>query len=191
MIDAIANLTKKTNELELNIENLKRESSAEDKTPNCICINKNFNNQEVILTKRILLSKIKLTGKSNLCFQGQVEILLAFAQEVEICLLVNNIIAQKITKDCGVGTSQISIFCNFQPILVENVSISLKITPKSQKPIYLQSASIFVWGTIVDLNEVKYQAIELENNYLISLLHNQSIYYKLIEKIKMNIVLKI
>ena len=89
---------------------------------------------------------------------------------------------QKVTQTLIPGENTISFFCNFVPISTEKLPIYLKIEPKEQKPVYLQSASIFVWGTSYTSEEVKYQGIELDSQYLISLVYFQTIYYKLTQK---------
>ena len=184
MINSYSALTKKTIELESQLEELKNNFENTESSPNCIVINKNFSNLEILLTKRVSLSKITFGKDSSLFFQGQVEIVSSANQEIIVSLLVNSTCAQKIVKDVSIGSNSIPIFCNFTPISVKNIYTYIKIEPKSQKAVYLQNISVAVWGASLESDDLSYQALELDDNYLISMLYNQTLYYKIIPKEK-------
>ncbi len=182
MINNFSYLKRQTENLEQEIELLKLNNKKEEKSTNCVCINKNFSNLEVILPKKILLGYLNFSQTSSLYFQGQINIFLTQSESVEISLIVNNISIQKLEKNLVLGNNQINIFCNFTPILTENAVVFIKITPKNKNSIYIQEVSFFIWGMFETQNESTYQALELNNNYLISFLSSNNIYYKIIPK---------
>lgn len=190
MISPLSTLEKKVLELENNISEIENESKDGNITPNCVCVNKNFSNLEVILTKRTLISRITLQDSSGIFFQGQVVINSPTMQEVTFTLQVNSTSIQKVTSNVVPGENSISFFCNFTPILTEKMPIYLKIEPKEQKPIYLQTMSLFVWGTCFVDEETKYQALELNDKYLLSLSNFQTLYYKLVDKTNYEFVIE-
>lgn len=182
MINIVSKLSDKIEELETQLDLIKNSASTEELSSTTVCINRNFSNLEIILPKKILLTKISLTGNSNLFFQGEVTLNLPTEEETEISLLAGNTIINKQTKLLQTGSNKISIFCNFSPILPDNMSIYLKITPKNQKVIYLQDVSIFIWGILKEEATQKYQALELSDKYLLSFSSAGSLYYKLASK---------
>ena len=148
MINSLSTLAKQNEELRQEIELLKNSQSQESKLANCVCINKSFSNLEVILPKKIILSRLSFNQSSSLFFQGQINVFSTISEEVEFSLIINTVSIHKIKKKLNLGNNQINIFCNFNPILDENAVIFIKISPKNQKPIYLQDISLFVWGTV-------------------------------------------
>lgn len=182
MISSLSSLAKQNEELRQEIELLKNAQPIESQSASCVCINKNFSNLEIILPKKIILSKLDFSQSSSLYFQGQVDIFSTISEEVEISLIINNISIHKLKKQLEIGNNQIGIFCNFNPILDENAIIYVKFSPKNQKSIYLQNISLFVWGTIKTQDKPKYQALNLNTGYLLSYIFNNNIYYKIVPK---------
>lgn len=180
MINSLSTLAKQNEELRQEIELLKNSQSQESKLANCVCINKSFSNLEVILPKKIILSKLSFNQSSSLFFQGQINVFSTISEEVEFSLIINTVSIHKFKKTLNLGNNQINIFCNFNPILDENAVIFIKISPKNQKPIYLQDISLFVCGTVESQDKPYYQTICLKSEYLLSFLFNNNIYYKIV-----------
>ena len=182
MIDQLTDLTNKTNELEELVLNLKSNQESETSQTNCQSFSRNFSNLEIILPKKLLIARIEPLKKGNILFQCYVDLTLTTTESVEISFIVGGFSINKCNKILSAGSNQITIMQNYDPLTLEKFSVHIEITPLSQKPININYVSLFVWGNLFGSKDLEYQALELENNYFLSMLDNNCVYYATVNK---------
>lgn len=176
MIDQLTELTNKTNELELTIQNITEKQKVDEGQTNSISFSRNFSSLEIIMPKRIFVAKIEPKQNSNILFQCQLDLTLTASENVEISFIVNGFVIYKTYKILPVGSNQISIMQNFKPIDDSKFSVYVEITPVTQKPVVLNNISLFAWGNLNGDYQIDYQAIDLGSKYLLSMNESNCIY---------------
>ena len=184
MINQITSLFNKTDELENYLENFKKVQKRTENKTSCQSFIKNFSNLEVILPKKLLISKVSAEKNSRIFFQALVEFSLPTSETVDFTFLVNDIAIHSDRKTLGAGSNQIVIMRNYEPLESEELSIYLLIKPKNQKALNLQMISLFVWGDLEPLENVTYSAIETSDKFMLSFIDSGSLYTLLTDKQK-------
>jgi hypothetical protein len=182
MIDQLTELTNKTNELEKTIQSLSERQKIDENQANCLSFSRNFSSLEIILSKKILVTKIEPQKNQNLLLQCQLDLTLSADECVEISFIVNNFVIYKTYKILSQGSSQISLMQNYKPLTDDKISVYVEIAPVSQKPIVLNHIALFVWGNLKNNNYTDYQAISVQNSYLLSMLDNNCVYFLTTDK---------
>ena len=176
MIDQITELTNKTNEIEKIIQNFTEKQKTEETVTNCLNFSRNFSNLEIILPKKILIAKLEPSPNQNILLQCQIDLTLSSDESVEISLIAGNFVIYKTYKILKAGSSQISLMQNYKS-LVDGISyIYVEIKPVTQKSVVLNHVALFVWGNLNSQNRVEYQAVDVGNGYLLSMLDNNCVY---------------
>lgn len=176
MIDQITELKNKTSELETKIQVLTEKQKNEESQTNCLSFSRNFSNLDIILPKKILVARIEPNQNLNILFQCQLDLTLASEESVEISLIVNEFKIYKTYKVLPVGSNQVSIMQNFKPLTDKKFSLYVQISPVTQKSILLNNISLFAWGNLKGNYSIDYQAINIGDKYLLSMLDNNCIY---------------
>lgn len=182
MIDKINELVRKTGELENKLLTLEAQQNEEMNRTNCLSFSHHFSNMEIILPKKIYITRIKPSNHSNIFFQCLVDVFLEESESVEISLIVNGLSIYKYLGVLSPGSNQVSIMQNYEPITLDRFSIYIEVTPQSRKAVYISSVTILSWGYFSDDVSPTYQALEVEDGYFLSMLSNGSIYYNLAGK---------
>lgn len=177
MIDAIKTLLNKTNELENEINNFKNEESNVQVSNNFACFSKGLINLSFLNSNKLLIAEFETKQNIPLYFQNQIELNIPSDQEVKISLIINNIAIYRSTRKLQAGYNQFTIMKGYIPLKSEQVEIYLKITSEEDSPMTLISNTLLVWGINNINNQVQYQAIETKNNFLLSYLNNNTLYY--------------
>ena len=187
MINRLLDLTNKADEFEKYLSSFDSFQKKLSKKANCLSCIKNFSNTEIILKKKILITKIQATEKSNIFFQCLLDLNMSNSEEIEFSFIVNDICIYKSKKNLNSGSNQVCVMQNYMPIASENLDIYIEINPLNNKQVNLSMASLFMWGKFNYEPEISYQVIETNDKYLISLMDNNSIYYKLVDKMKLKL----
>ncbi|MBQ8424535.1 MAG: hypothetical protein IJX17_00760 [Clostridia bacterium] len=184
MINRLLDLTNKNDEFEKYLESFENFQNKLSKNSTCLSCVRNFSNLEIILPKKILLTKLNGKEKSKIFFQCLIDFNSSFDEEIEFSLIVNDISIYKSNKKLNSGSNQVCIMQNYTPISSENLSVYIEISPLNEKTINLSMVSLFMWGKFDELETINYQALETKDYYLVSMLDNNSLYFAELEKIK-------
>lgn len=182
MIDKIKTLLNKTNELEDEIEQISETSNEKTETSNYVTFTKNLLNYSILTTQKVQIAQIEVIKNSSIYFQILIDVNLTTSQKVTFSLIVDNISIYKSTKTLSNGFNQISIMKAYNPLISTQSDIYIEITPTENKLVTLSLVSLSVWGLIDTQNNIKYQAIETENNILLAYLNNYQLFYKEVDK---------
>ena len=182
MIDTIKTLLNKTNELEEKINNINTSNENNTNSSNFICFSKGLLNLSFLTSNKILIAKFETIQNNNLYFQNQIELNMPSSQEVKISLIINNIAIYRSTRKLQAGYNQLNIMKSYTPLSSEEVELYLEIKCSENSLATLISDTLFVWGLNNIANEISYQAIETNNNFILSYLENNTLYYSFIDK---------
>lgn len=182
MIDKIKTLLNRTTELEEEVDNINSNSQEIVETNNYITFTKNLLNYSILNTQRILVAQVEVTQNSNIYIQALVELSLSTAQKVTFSIIVDEISIYKSTKSLSSGFNQISIMKAYTPLVSKQIDIYIEITPTENKLLTLTTISLSIWGIVESKNNLKYQAVETEENFVLSYLANNEMYYKTTNK---------
>lgn len=182
MIDKIKTLLNKTNELEDKINTLNNSQSKTPSSTRFVCFSKGLLNLSFLNKNRFLIASFEVKQNSPLYFQNQIELNVPLSQNIKITLIVNNIAIYRSTRKLQTGYNQLTIMKNFIPLKDEQLELYLEVTAEENSLITLISDTLFVWGISDILNNIQYQAVETPENFTLSYLNNNTIYYSEINK---------
>ena len=182
MINQILDINNKTEELKKYIKEVEDQQKKAEQKSTCKNIIKNFSNLEIMLPKKILLTKLEASQGESLFFQCLIDLSLVSSDYVYFSLVIGDIVVQKYRKKLQAGENQVSILQNYTPITSGEIEIYLQLYPKNEKAITVGQISLFVWGNFTQKTETNYQILETNDNYLLSFLDNNTLYYKLTQK---------
>lgn len=187
MINRLLDLNNKTDEFEQYLSSFEKFQNKLSKKSTCISCIRNFSDLEIILPKKILITKLDATENSKIFFQCLLDLNLNSNEDVEFSFIVNDISIYKSKKSLLSGSNQICVMQNYVPLTTEQISVYIEITPVNGKSVFLYMASLFMWGNFEEVSILSYNAIEIYDKYLISIIDNNCLYYTKIDKIKKNI----
>lgn len=182
MIDKIKTLLNKTNELEEKINTLSSNQSNIYNSTNFVCFSNGVLNLSMFNSDKLLLAEFETLENFPLYFQNQIELNIPTSQTIKISLSINKITFFKSTRKLQSGYNQFTIMKSFVPLKSEKVELYLKITTEDNSPITIISNTLFVWGINSYSNNVSYQILETEENYYLSYLNSNLLYYTKIDK---------
>lgn len=182
MIDKIKTLLNKTNELEDKINSLSNNQNNSYNTNNFVCFSKGQLNLSFANSNKILLAEFETIENFPLYFQNQIELNIPTSQTIKISLSINKITFFRSTRKLQAGYNQFTIMKSFTPLKNERVELYLQITTENDSPITILSNTLFVWGLCNHSNEIQYQVLETNDNFYLSYLNNNTLYFSKIEK---------
>lgn len=184
MIDKIKTLLNKTNELEDKINSLSNNQNNFYNTNNFVCFSKGQLNLSFANSNKLLLAEFETIENFPLYFQNQIELNIPTSQTVKISLSINKITFFRSTRNLQAGYNQFTIMKSFTPLKNEQVELYLQITTENNSPITIISNTLLVWGLCNHSNEIQYQVLETNNNFYLSYLNNNTLYFSKIEKME-------
>ncbi len=177
MIDSIKTLLNKTSELEDRLNNLSLKTNNNINSNNFVCFSKGLLNLSFQNTNKLLIAEFETQENFPLYFQNQVELNVPISQTINISLSINNITFFRTSRTLQAGYNQFTIMKSFVPLKNESAKLYLKITTKDGSPVTIISNTLFAWGIYNYSNEITYQVLETNNNFCLSYLNNNSLYY--------------
>lgn len=177
MIDPIKTLINKTNELEDFISDFNNSNSETIYQNNFACFSKGLINLSFLNSNKMLIAKFETTQNKPLYFQNQVELNIPTSQTIKITLIINNIAIFRTTRKLEAGYNQFTIMKGYIPLISEQVEMYLQITSEEDSLLTIISNTLLVWGINNIKNNLDYQIIETNENYLLSYLNNNTLYY--------------
>lgn len=181
-------MTVKIKELLSKIENLERNINSVTSSAKEIGLSKFYTLKKDLLSfpcvseTKISFENITFNINNKLLIEPQVEFSSQDKQKVEISLLIDDLLIEKISRICNIGNNTFSFSQVYTPKISKTGNIYVLITPKDKKQIIISNIILNIFGASSDENNKKYQVVELENKYLISQLIGGAIYYKIITK---------
>lgn len=182
MIDALKTLINKTNDLETKINNISDSKNINNITNNFICFSKGLINLSFLNSNKLLIAKFETIKGNHLYLQNQIELNIPVSQNIKISLLVNDIAIYRSTRKLQTGYNQLTIMKNYLPLTSEPVSVYLEVLAEDNSLITIISDTLFVWGLSNISKKTSYYAVEIEDDFLLAYLDNNTIYYKITQK---------
>ncbi len=179
MKNEIKKLINKTNDLEQQIEFL---NSKTDTNSSVSVSKKDFLNFSIIDEKTFNLCSVLINYQTTILINLKLSLYLSYNQTIEFELIINNNSIYKESKNCSIGQNNIEFVQSFFSQQIQNADIKIKIIPKSHKQVIFQNATITIFGATIDENENEYRFCDREDDYLISFINDQKLYYKSCEK---------
>lgn len=178
MKNEIKKLFNKTNDLEQQIEYLNSKSN----NNNSVSVSKkDFLNFSIIEEKTFDLCSVLINYQTTILINLKLSLYLPYNQNVEFELIINNHSIYKENKNCSIGQNNIEFVQSYFSQQIQDADIKIKIIPKSHKQLILQNATITLFGATIDENENEYRFCKREDDYLISFINDQKLYYKICE----------
>lgn len=182
MIDTIKTLLNRTSELEDKINKLSTNQNADANSNSFVCFSKGLINLSFLNSNQLLLAEFETKKNIPLYFQNQIELNIPTSQDIKISLIINDIAIFKSTRKLQAGYNQFTLMKSYIPIESEQVKLYLKITTENSSPITIISDTLFVWGLSEIFNDISYQSIDIGENFLLSYLNNNVIFYSIVPK---------
>ena len=182
MINVIKTLINKTNSLEESFNNLSSNKIENVVNNNFICFSKGHIDFSFLNSNKFLIAKFETKQNSALYFQNQIELNIPVSQNIKISLIANNIAIYRSTRKLQSGFNQLTIMKSYTPLKSEEVELYLEIIAEDNSLITIISDTLLVWGLSNITSNIEYQAIETNNNFLLSYINNNSIFYKYTNK---------
>jgi len=143
---------------------------------------KDLLNFSCIKEEKLNLAVVECKKNQKLLFDCTVELYSSSIQNVEISLEIENVIVSKTNSEVLMGKNKIVITQKYEPIYDSLININLVVKPLLSKQIILEKCEVNIWGADIKEKSIKYDIIELNNNYLLSFLKDDILYYKIITK---------
>lgn len=179
--DSIKKLQKKISELENKLERFENSSVNKLNQLGFSVYTKQLLNFKVLNSRKFHIATIDNSLKNNLFIQARINFFNHSLQDIQFNLYCNNIKIGTTTKSFENNLCEISISGTYQDITSNKISVYLSANPKSNKVISIISSQVTVWGVNQAKNE-EYEALETSNNYFLSYISNEQLFYKLIDK---------
>lgn len=177
MISTFNDLVNKTIELEDKINKINR-SVINSKNDNYFSLfNNNCINSNVITRKTISIAKFDNTNK-QMFYQLTLNFSISSKQEIELYLISNNSRIGHIVQVFEVGNNSVSISGIYQDYVSEKIEVKILVNPKEDKLVVVNSSNLTVWGSTTINADVEFNAIETNDEYLLTYLENERLYYK-------------
>lgn len=179
MKNELKKIKNKTYELEQNIEQL----NLQIKSNNTISvIQKDFLNFSILESKAFTLCNVTANYQTNIILNLKLNIYLPYSQSIVYSLIINNNQIFKEEKEFLAGQNIIEIMQPYFSIISQELIIKVKISPKANKQILLQSAYLTIYGASKNEEDTEYRFCETNTNYLISLTKDNNLYYRICPK---------
>lgn len=180
----IKKLVAKTEDLEQQIETIVNET----KNSNSASVfQKNFLNYSILEEKTFVLSSIYATYSANILLSLKLNLFLPYAQSVETALLINNSVIKKEKFNCKIGDNVLDIIQSYYPQMDQNIEISIKVKPLESRQIILKNANLTIIGASQNEKNSEYKICERQNDYLISYIFDDKLFYTVAEKSNLSI----
>lgn len=186
MKDELKKIKNKTYELEQNIEQL----NLQIKSNNTISvIQKDFLNFSILESKEFTLCTVTANYQTNIILNLKLNIYLPYSQNITYSLIINNNQILKEEKEFSAGQNIVEIVQPYFSIISQELTIKIKISPKFNKQILLQSAYLTIYGASKNEEDTEYRFCETNTQYLISLTKDNNLYYYICPKSNISLTL--
>lgn len=181
MIGELKEYLSKLNVLERQIEELNL-IAQEFERKKYILKRVDFLNYSCLEKESFKIAHIKIAKDNHLLIECSIEIFCASEQDVEICLMIGDVMIQKINKKLGIGMNNVSISQEYLSFVDQDADICVDINPTEEKEIVLQGCNLKIWGIDSVVKKEKYDVVDCGENLFIGILDDEKIYYKIITK---------
>lgn len=148
---------------------------------------KDLLNFSCVKEEKINLAVVDGRKNQKLLFDCSVELYSSSNQNIEISLKIENIVVSKINSEVLMGKNKIVITQKYEPIYDSLINVNLVVKPLLNKQVILEKCELNIWGAELKERNIKYDIIELNENYLLSYLKDNVLYYKIITKNVVNL----
>lgn len=179
MTTSVKQLLSKIEKLERDIYSL-NSSTKEISLSKFYTLRKDLLSYPCISETKISFENITFKVGDKILIESQIEFVSQIKQRVEISIVLNDCIIEKISRISMIGNNIYSLSKMYTSKIDKIDNIYIFITPKEEKEIIISSALLNIYGADQEDKNKKYQLIKIEDKYLVSQLIDDIIYYKII-----------
>lgn len=148
---------------------------------------KDFLNYSCLEKDKLKIANIKINKGNKLLFECTIDVFCASEQEVEFVLIINDLMIVKVKKILSAGLNNIFLTQQYISYFNIDADVYVEINPIEGKEVEIQDCLLKIWGLNYDLIEDKFDIVELNNSWVVSLLKDDNLYYKIITKEECNL----
>lgn len=141
---------------------------------------KNYLNFKTISNKSFRIKTLE-NPKNAIFVQIKVKFYNFATQNIKFTLFADNIQISSEEENFGTGVHEIIIYGTYQNAISDKISLDLYVNPKSKKQVLVSNTTLTIWGDTSTSSE-EYDATENQENYIISYISNNRLYYKKFSK---------
>lgn len=182
MLNNYNNLLYELEDIKFKLDLIELEKFYQNEVFNCANFSKKLVNYKLLEKKTIELAEFDIKKNEALYFTFQLDANLQSAQNVYITIYVGKDKIYYGTRALLSGEDEVLIFADYTPSKSEHVKVSVEITPLLGKLITIRNLILIVSGIQIERPEPQYQIIENNDKYLLSIIKNNSLYYRYISK---------
>lgn len=181
MIINFNDLVNKTIELEERINKINKSIINNENNNYFSLFNNNNIYKSIITQKTISLAKFN-NSKQQMFYQVCLNFSISSKQKIEFYLIANNNRIGHVLTHFEVGNNSVNLSGIYQDVTSENIEIKILVNPKEDKLVILNSSNLTVWGNRTVSQDNEFNAIETEDEYILTFQSNNKLYFKNFKK---------
>lgn len=177
----LAKLQKRIDSLEDDIRKLQANTKDKISDIGFTVFTNNYLNLNINKSKSVRIKTLQNNSTSQY-YQLKIRFYNYVEQEISFGLFCNNIQVSTDTQTYSQGFNEISLSGTYYNSTSEKLLVDLHVNPKNNKQITIKITTLTIWGNSQETSK-EYQACETTNDYFLTYISNDELYYKIFNKL--------